>query len=110
MIRKLRGEREHALPLAAFKALVRDQFLMLLSDEERAVAALPGLIRGHEPDAARAFAAIGQVARARGDLGEEAEARLRAVGRIFGTVEGGGGRKTGQVRSGFAGATGTAAE
>ena len=68
------------------------------------------MIQGDEPAAARAFAVVEQVARARGDLGEEAEARLRAVGRIFGTVEGGGGRKTGQVRSGFAGAAGTAAE
>ena len=109
VIRKLRSEQEQALPLAAFKALVRDQFLMLLIDEERAIAALPGLIQGHEADAARAFAVIEQVARARGDLGEEAEARLRAVGQIFGAAEGRGDRKKGQGRSGFAVAAGTAA-
>ena len=89
---------------------MRDQFLMLELDEAQAVATLPELIQGDEPDAARAFAVIEQVARARGDLGEEAEARLRAVGQIFGTVEGRGDRKTGQGRSGFAGAAGTAAE
>jgi hypothetical protein len=71
---------------------------------------LPELIQGDEPAAARAFAVVEQVARARGDLGEEAEARLRALGQIFGTVEGRGDRKKGQGPPGFAGAAGTAAE
>jgi Protein of unknown function (DUF3141) len=110
VIRQIRTEQEHALPLPAFKALVRDQFLMLLIDEERAIATLPELIQGHEPDTPGAVAVIEQVARACGDLGEEAEARLRAVREIFGAVEDKGDRQTGRGRSGFAGAAGAAAE
>jgi len=110
VIRQIRREQEQALPLPAFKALVRDQFLMLLIDEERTIATLPELIQGHEPDAPGAVAMIEQVVRAHGDLGEEAEARLRAVREIFGAVEDKGDRQKGQRRSSLAGATGTAAE
>jgi hypothetical protein len=110
VIRKLRSEQEHALPLAAFKALVRDQFLMLLIDEDRAIATLPELTRGHEGEARAAVAMIEQVARARGELGEEAEARLRRIGEIFGAAGGGDEGRTARRRTSAKDAAGTAAE
>jgi hypothetical protein len=94
VIRTIRSEQERALPLPAFKALVREQFLMLLVDEERAIATLPELVAGEAAEASRAFGAIEQVARAHGELGEEAEARLRRTREIFGDAGGKGGRKT----------------
>ena len=109
LIRKLRSEQEQSLPLPAFKALVRDQFLMLLVDEKRAIATLPGLVQGHEAEARAIVTMIEQVARASGDLGEEAEARLRSVGKIFGAAVHVGDRTRGQRRSSVALATGTAA-
>jgi hypothetical protein len=111
VIRKLRSEQERALPLAEFKALIRDQFLMLLVDEERAIATLPELVRGEAAaETSRAFAVIEQVARAHGELGEEAEARLRRIRELFSAAEGKGGRKTAQQPPSKVEATSTAAE
>ena len=108
VIRKIRSERSHALPPSALKALIRAQFLMLLLDEEQAIATLPGMLQGQEADASRAFASIEQVARAHGDLSEEAEARLQRIRRVFGAVKGEG--KTAQRQPSAAEATDTAAE
>ncbi|MEK0084418.1 DUF3141 domain-containing protein [Benzoatithermus flavus] len=102
MIRKIREEQEQGVPLPAFKALVRDQFLMLLLDEKRAIASLPELIRGRETEARAAFPLVEQVARAHGELGEEAEARLQRIGEIFDAARGEGSGKTGQRRPGAA--------
>jgi pimeloyl-ACP methyl ester carboxylesterase len=109
VIRKLRSEQAHALPLPAFKALLREQFLMLLLDEERAIATLPELIRGHEAEAGAVVTMIEQVAHARGDLSEEAEARLRRIGEVFGAVGDGDDGRTAQ-RPRAVNAAGTAAE
>ena len=85
VIRQIRSEQERALPLPAFKALIRDQFLMLLIDEEWAITTMPELVKREAAEASRAFALIEQVARARGRLEEEAETRLERVRAIFGT-------------------------
>ena len=110
VIRKIRREQEHALPLPAFKALVREQFLMLLLDEERAIATLPELIRGHETEARGLVTMIEQVARARGDLGEEVEARLRRIGEVFGAAGDRDDGRTARRRPSAVDAAGTAAE
>jgi hypothetical protein len=110
VIRKLRREQEHALPLAEFKALLREQFLMLLLDEERAIATLPELIQGREAEARAALTVIERVARARGALGEEAEARLRRVGEVFGAAGGRDDGTTARRRPNAVDAAGTAAE
>jgi hypothetical protein len=44
LIRRLREEAGKSLTLAAFKKLVREQFLMLLLDERRAVDAIPAML------------------------------------------------------------------
>lgn len=86
VIRKIRNEQHGSLPLAPFKALIRDQFLMLALDEERAVAALPALIRGEEADAPRAFAVIQSIVTAPGPLNAEGKARLARMAEFFGAT------------------------
>ena len=49
----MRDERGVGLTLAEFKQLVRDQFFMLLLDEERALAAIPAMLAADRQEAAR---------------------------------------------------------
>jgi len=51
LLRRLREETGKGLNLAAFKKMVRDQFLMLLVDERRAVEAIPAML-ARDPDLA----------------------------------------------------------
>jgi hypothetical protein len=44
LIRRLREEAGKSLTLAAFKKMVREQFLMLLLDQRRAVDAIPAML------------------------------------------------------------------
>ena len=85
-IRKSHGD----MPLAAFKALVREQFNMLLIDTEAALAAIPAML---PPDAeARfdAFTLIKTALSARGEICAEDARRLAEVARLFGVdAEGG---------------------
>jgi hypothetical protein len=81
-IRRLR--RDHpALSLREFKAMVRQQFLMLVIDEEAAIAALPGLL---PPDEARRLAVLDMlrgVLAAVGPLEGEGARRMERVTAIF---------------------------
>ncbi len=78
-IRQAHGD----LSLAAFKALVREQFNILLIDSDAALAAIPSML---PPDAeARrvAFGLIRTVLSARGEISGEAGKRLDEVARLF---------------------------
>jgi Protein of unknown function (DUF3141) len=77
------------LSLSAFKALVREQHNMLLIDEGAALAAIPSMLPPDVDKRAEAFDLIRQVLSARGALSAEDDARLAAVGRLFGIDEGG---------------------
>ncbi len=77
------------VPLPAFKALVREQFYMLLLDQEAALAALPSMLPSDAETRLEAFDLIGQVLAARGELSEEDKNRLGEVARLFGVDEGG---------------------
>jgi hypothetical protein len=72
------------MSLADFKALVREQYLMLVVDEQAAVRAIPGLMP--EPLEARreAFAVLRGVLEASGPLDEAPAERLRRVAALFG--------------------------
>lgn len=83
VIRETRDAQATKLPLAEFKQRVRDQFLMLVLDEERAVATLPDLLRGHEAEAAAAFDLVERVVKAAGPLNPEGEARLARLAEVF---------------------------
>jgi hypothetical protein len=85
-IRRLRDahpESRH-MALADFKALVREQYLMLIIDEEAALSAIPELMP--EPVEARreAFAALSNVVEASGVPRDAAVDRLRRVAALFG--------------------------
>ena len=79
VLQKVREEHAADLSLAAFKRLVRDQFLMLKLDEARAVATLPQLLEGHAEVAAQALPLLESVVTAPGPLGAEAAARLARI-------------------------------
>jgi hypothetical protein len=74
-------------PLAEFKVLVREQFYLLLMDQEAALAAIPKML---PEDAAMRQAALEMVKRilmASGPLGEEDQARLARITRLFGLAD-----------------------
>jgi Protein of unknown function (DUF3141) len=79
-IRRVHGE----LSLPAFKALVRDQYNMLLVDQEAALAAIPSMLPADAETRHRAFELIRQVLGARGEMSAEDEKRMGEVAQLFG--------------------------
>jgi len=71
------------MTLAAFKAMVREQFFMLMIDEKAALAAIPGLLPSDERERRKAFALLREVLSAGGDLGDDATARLQRIAGLF---------------------------
>mgnify|MGYP000296480224 CR=1 FL=1 len=82
-IQKMRQEHAADLSLAQFKALIRDQFAMVVLDHEAAVASLPALLAGREAYVPTALEMIRAVVTARGQLHEESSRRLARVSAIF---------------------------
>jgi hypothetical protein len=77
------------LPLAEFKAMVRDQFLMLLIDEKAAVASLPGLLAPVDSELRRkAFGVLREVLSVREAITGEVAERLRQAAPWFGVDPG----------------------
>jgi Protein of unknown function (DUF3141) len=76
------------LTIAEFKMLVREQFFMLLLDQEAALAAIPHMLPT-DVDARRAvFANIHEVLSAAGEISGETRTRLDRVAELFGLGEG----------------------
>jgi hypothetical protein len=74
---------EQRRSLAQFKDMVRDQFLLLLFDEERAIRTLPALL-GDSPEERRlALDVLHKVLAARGALPDESKRRLTRIERAF---------------------------
>jgi hypothetical protein len=72
------------MPLAEFKALVREQFYMLVIDTEAALAAIPGMLP-EDPELRRqALGVIEEVLNARGERSAEDERRFARVAQLFG--------------------------
>jgi hypothetical protein len=84
-VRRIRREQKDlpALPLPEFKALVRDQFFMLLIDQDAALAALPAMLPEDMDIRRKALALVRQVLAAPGGLTPEAEARMQRIALIF---------------------------
>lgn len=76
-----------AMTLAEFKALIRDQFLMLMIDEEAAVNAIPGLLPAEDEVRRDALASLREVLNARGALSGAAELRWQRIVGLFGLGE-----------------------
>jgi hypothetical protein len=72
------------MPLSEFKTLVREQFFMLLIDQQAALAALPSLLPADAETRSESFNAIRQVMAACGEISPEDEKRLREIARLFG--------------------------
>jgi hypothetical protein len=84
-IRRLRAVEDDRprLTLAEFKALVREQYYMLLIDQEATLAAIPDLLPSNADLRRKAFAALRQVLSAAGETSGVAADRLQQVGRLF---------------------------
>jgi pimeloyl-ACP methyl ester carboxylesterase len=85
-IRRLRS-RYGNMPLSEFKALVRQQFLILVIDEQAALAALPSLLSAEAEKRTEGYNVVKQVMAACGEMSAEDEKRLSEVGRLFGIGE-----------------------
>lgn len=85
-IRRIRQELAGArqLPLAEFKRIVREQFYMLLVDEQAALGAIPELLSDDMAERSAAFELLTRVFASSGPLEAEAAARLEAVATLFG--------------------------
>jgi hypothetical protein len=79
------------LTLAAFKELVREQFFMLLLDERRAIAAIPGMLEKDPKRASRMASIVQRVIDAVGLRSELERARLAEVEALFQRAEAGAG-------------------
>ena len=85
-VRRLRS-RYGDMPLSEFKWLVREQFAMLLIDEQAALAALASLLPPDAETRSEAFNVVRQVMAACGEISAEDEKRLSEIGRLFGIGE-----------------------
>jgi hypothetical protein len=84
MLQRVRDEHAKDMSLADFKQAFRDQFMMVLLEREKAVAALPKLLEGREADAPKAFALLKDVLAVGGPMLPESQRRLEQVAGIFG--------------------------
>jgi Protein of unknown function (DUF3141) len=82
-VRRIR--RAHGnIPLSVFKALVREQFYMLLVDENAALAAIPGMLPADPEIRREAFGLVSLTLGARGEFSAEDQRRLNEVAQLFG--------------------------
>jgi pimeloyl-ACP methyl ester carboxylesterase len=86
MVRRIRRANGD-MPLSAFKALVREQFYMLLIDSEAALAAIPSMLPADPEVRTEAFELIKEVLSARGALSDADKQRLEQVAKLFDTVD-----------------------
>jgi Protein of unknown function (DUF3141) len=88
-LRRMRREdTESRLTIAEFKILVREQFFMLLLDQEAALAAIPKMLP-EDLDARRSvFTTVREVLSAAGEISGETKTRLDRVAELFGLGEG----------------------
>jgi pimeloyl-ACP methyl ester carboxylesterase len=72
------------LTLAEFKALMREQFFMLLLDEDATLGAIPDLLPADAQLRRKAFAALGEILSARGEMVGEVRERFERIAKLFG--------------------------
>jgi pimeloyl-ACP methyl ester carboxylesterase len=71
-------------PIAEFKRLFREQFNMLLIDQEAALAAIPSMLPPDVETREKAYGVIKQVLSARGEFSAEDKKRMSEVAKLFG--------------------------
>ncbi len=72
------------LTLAQFKTMVREQFFILLLDQDAALAAIPKLLPESADERHAGLAAIREVLTASAEISGEVARRLKQVGQLFG--------------------------
>jgi hypothetical protein len=86
-VRRIRNSahqhRFHVLPLPEFKQLIREQFFMLLIDEQHALAAIPSMLPANADERRQAVALLRKVMSARGELDGEPARRMERVVKLF---------------------------
>ncbi len=75
------------MPLSVFKALVREQFYLLLIDTEAALAAIPSMLPSDADTRRKAYELIKQIMSARGEFSAEDKERMLRIARAFGVEE-----------------------
>jgi len=87
-LRRMRREDvESRLTLDQFKTLVREQFSMLLLDQEASLAAIPKMLPQDVEQRRAVFAAIREVLSVAGEISGETARRLHRVAELFGVSE-----------------------
>ena len=87
-IRRLRAAEpgSEQLTLAKFKALVREQYLLLLIDQEATLAAIPALLPADPEERRKGFSALCEVLSARGEIAADGIERLLRVARLLASI------------------------
>ena len=101
MARRIRQAHDN-MSLSDFKALIREQFNMLLIDEAAALAAIPSMLPPDAETRLKAFDLISEILGALGDLSDTDRTRLAEIARLFGVDEKGNGsarRKPGRSKA-----------
>jgi pimeloyl-ACP methyl ester carboxylesterase len=89
-LRRIRlTEESSRLTLAQFKAMAREQFLLLLLEPESTLAAIPKLLPADMGERRKGLAAIRNVLSAGGEITGETEERLKEVAALFEVKEAG---------------------
>jgi len=81
-VRRIRAAHGN-MPISVFKAMVREQFYMLLIDPEGALAAIPSMLPADPEVRRKAFDLITRVMSARGELSSEDRNRIQRLARLF---------------------------
>jgi hypothetical protein len=71
------------LTLTEFKALVREQYFMLLIDETAALAAIPSQLPTSLEERQKALAVLREILSVRGEIAGEAADRLKRIVQLF---------------------------
>ena len=85
MMRRIRHSQSRMpqLSLSDFKALLREQYFMLLVDEESALAAIPSMLPADRELCLEALDAVKRILSARGEIVGEAAQRLKRIHQLF---------------------------
>ena len=84
IVRRIRREQEsRTLPFPEFKSLLREQFYILLLDQDGALAAIPKMLPRDAAQRRQAFDALTRILSARGPLDDEDQRRLARVAELF---------------------------
>jgi hypothetical protein len=87
-LRQIKAERGGTMTLGEFKRIVREQFLMLLLDEQRALATLPGMLGPDPAQRRRTIEALRRVASAADGHDRAHQERLATIEQLFGQERG----------------------